>query len=191
MKNKKFKKKQRNPVYVTIIRPGLLRPIRIIKEKYIQRFNTSQRLFYSKKLMLSTYSLKTYKNISMFYDSISTGSTRQNNIISRLATRLDTLVVQLHFAPSLPIARKYIRNGYIKVNSTIITNPDYFVSVGSEIKSTNINSMITIIRNKYHRLPSYLIANTINPLTGILLDTPRLRSHRKLYRYIQRYAYNT
>ena len=55
-------------------------------------------------------------------------------MITRLESRLETVVYRLNLAPSIKSARQLIKHRKIKVNGEVVTAPSYELKVGDEVE---------------------------------------------------------
>lgn len=153
---------------IIIIRSGLF-PSTKIKSKNWQNLNESQKQYKSKQIIKSLYGKLSQKELIL----TSKKSKGFANVISKLETRLDVLVYRLQFVYSLAEAREFIKKGFITVNGTVVLFPGFFVSNGSCIVSSNVNSAFIRIsyRKKGLSMPNYLYHTGY--LSGVLLEVPR------------------
>ena len=138
-------------------------------------------------MIKSLYRLERFKDLKNTQKKIK----QVANIVSKLETRLDVIVYRLQLASSITQARDFIKKGYIKVNSTVNKHSGHYITVGSKISSTNINS--AIIRINYSNnspsplnIPHHLYHTSY--LSGILLYNPfnivpLTESYSPFYRY--------
>ena len=163
-----------------------------IKTSYNERFLQKQKLKYfygiSEKQLFSYYNSSKNKFIS-----------REESFIQGLELRLDNIIFQLGFAPTIASARQYILHGHFLVNNYKINIPSFSCSKG-DIITLKPNSKIKILVEKNLKIiklkneniiqnlkdsesfnkdpltiiPSYL--NLIeNSLTGKIISKPSLK----------------
>jgi small subunit ribosomal protein S4 len=99
-----------------------------------------------------------------------------DRLLQLLERRLDTVVLRMGFAPSLPAARQLVRHGHIQVNGRKVNIPSFRCKPGNVItvkeKSSQLPLILDGIRLAENRpQPSYLDVDR-KKLTGTVLQLP-------------------
>ena len=98
------------------------------------------------------------------------------NLLIILELRLDNVVRQLGFAPSLKSARQLVRHGHILVNKKKVNIPSYLVKVGQEIslkeKTSKLESIKESLERKQERGISPWINLNAEAFSGKILRLP-------------------
>jgi small subunit ribosomal protein S4 len=95
------------------------------------------------------------------------GSTEQI-LLQQIEQRLDNIIYQLNWAPTLPFARQLVNHGHILVNEKRINIPSFSCPLQSIIKVKNAKNSYNLIQQNLESIqkPSYLSTNT-ESLTAI------------------------
>ncbi len=110
----------------------------------------------------------------------------EESIINYLEKRLDVIVFRLGFARSIQEARYLIETKKIKVNTQMISNPNFIVEVGSKISTTSLLSYeaklrhlkLNVLKTPSHLYnvqinnPQMINRNTKGKLVGYLIKNP-------------------
>lgn len=113
------------------------------------------------------------------------GSKPDENLFSRLETRLDNIVYRLRLAPTRQAARQMVSHGHITVNSVRITIPSYNVKQGDIIKIREASIKKALFQNLQDRLkdnapPAWLSFDSEKG-TGVVQGRPKLVTSELLF----------
>lgn len=162
------------------------RELTIIQRRILQRLRNKKRSIkrkiYSRKNLNSYIQLQTTRKLSLFHGDLPItemhrGTERTSYIpfLLNLETRLDVILVRLHFRETIPQARQLITHRRVCVNNGMVSITHFKVSHG-DIISFQENDART--RGEEIRR-SFYIEILIEKIIGKFLDHPKRRMWRK------------
>ncbi len=111
-----------------------------------------QERFIQKQKLKFFYGITEKKLFSYYNYSKRKGILREEAFIEVLELRLDNIVFQLGFAPTIAAARQYISHGHIFVNNFKVDIPSFSCSKGDEISVGNNTQIRLLVQNNLNFL---------------------------------------
>ena len=152
---------------LTIIQRRILRRLR-------NKMRSIKRMIYSRKNLNSYIQLQTTRKLPLFHGDLPItemhrGTERTSYIpfLLNLETRLDVILVRLHFSETLPQARQLISHRRLCVNNVIVSITSFQVSQGDFI---SLKENDAIIYSEIRR--SFYIEISVSKIIGKSLDSP-------------------
>jgi small subunit ribosomal protein S4 len=154
------------------------RELTIIQRRILRRLRNKtrsiKRMIYSRKNLNSYIQLQTTRKLSLFYGDLPItemhrGTERTSYIpfLLNLETRLDVILVRLHFSETLPQARQLISHRRLCVNNVIVSITSFQVSQGDFI---SLKENDAIIYSEIRRF--FYIEILVSKIIGKFLDSP-------------------
>jgi len=154
------------------------RELTIIQRRILRRLRNKtrsiKRMIYSRKNLNSYIQLQTTRKLSLFYGDLPItemhrGTERTSYIpfLLNLETRLDVILVRLHFSETLPQARQLISHRRLCVNNVIVSITSFQVSQGDFI---SLKENDAIIYSEIRRF--FYIEILVSKIIGKSLDSP-------------------
>ena len=155
------------------------RELTIIQRRILRRLRNKKRSIkrkiYSRKNLNSYIQLQTTRKLSLFYGDLPItemhrGTERTSYIpfLLNLETRLDVILVRLHFCETIPQARQLISHGRVCVNNGMVSITHFKVSHGDLISFQENDARI---RGEEIRR-SFYIEILVEKIIGKFLDHP-------------------